>query len=100
MKGASYMEQESAILGLFDKVEQDKSNSQKMNSLLRKFGERREKFEELLTEQQKEDLQSIIEITYDMRVLENQEYFKEGFSIATRLITEAFYNQSNEGISE
>ncbi len=87
------MERESAILELYEKFEQEKKNSPKFSQLLRKLAQQRQVFEEKLNNEQAKELQKLIETMYDLRTQEGKEFFVDGFSMATRLMTEVYYNE-------
>lgn len=86
-------QQESAILELYEKFEQERKNSPEFSKLLRTFSQNRQEFEKTLDTKQRNNLQKLIEIMYDLRTQEGKEFFRDGFSMATRLITEALHKE-------
>lgn len=86
------MREESIIQDLYDKIEEEGTNIE-YKRLCRKAIEFRDRFEEQLTEDQKEELEKLICMRSDLADLECRKYFYKGFSMATRLITEIFYKE-------
>lgn len=84
---------ERAILQLYELVEMYKDSPPKYKKLLREFNEARAEFEKKLNEEQKKELANLLPLLSNAHGQEMEEYFVEGFSLATRLITEAFYKE-------
>ncbi len=76
------MKKKEAIIGLFNKINTEKTNSNEYVTLLKEFNILREKFDKQLCKDPKKDLQRLIDLTKDMSVIEKQEFFIEGFSLA------------------
>lgn len=87
------MKKKQAILELFNNINAEKQNSSEYDTLLKEFNILREKFDKQLCNNPKEDLQRLIDLTKDMTLIEKQEFFIEGFSLATKLMTEVFYKE-------
>ena len=51
------MEQDSVIMELYEKVEQEKNNSSEYTLILQEFNELREKFDSTINEEQQKKLQ-------------------------------------------
>ena len=90
------MEQKSAILELFEQVEMNKDTSQEYRELAKKYSIKRTEFENSLDNKQKQELDELMLLKGDTDFQEVKEYFIEGFCIATRLTTEAFYKEHKQ----
>ena len=90
------MEQDSALLKLYDKIEQDRETSTEYNKLRRKSIEYRDIIEKYLTEEQQQELDILMTLKNDMAYQESKEYFIIGFTLATKLMTEVFYNKEDQ----
>lgn len=84
----------SAILELYQKVQQDKLNSPEYTKVLRKFNNCREEFDKKLSEEHRQQLTSILQIRSDIEGVGTKDYFIEGFKLATRLMTEVYYKEN------
>lgn len=69
------MENDSAILELYDYVQMNKTNSKEYTKLLRKFIQAREEFDKTLIDEQKENLEKLLILVGDVHGQEFQEYF-------------------------
>ena len=90
------MEQDSALLKLYDKKQQDRETSTEYNKLRRKSIEYRDIIEKYLTEEQQQELDILMTLKNDMAYQESKEYFIIGFTLATKLMTEVFYNKEDQ----
>lgn len=88
MKGVANMPNESTIIDIYDKVLQDKNTSPEYNRLRRKCIEQRDKFETNLTEEQRKELDDLIEERTIMDEVELREFFIEGFKRGAKIISE------------
>lgn len=87
------MKQENDILELYSAFEREKTNSKGYDKLLKKFNQLRETFADTLNEQQKNELETLIQLYKEMGIIENKEYYQEGFCKAVKLITAVFYKE-------
>ena len=87
------MEQSSALLDLYERIEQDKPTNAEYNRIRRKSIELRDIIDKRLEQDQREQLDQLMTYKNDMANEECKDYFIEGFSLAIRLITEAFYKE-------
>ncbi len=85
-------EQESVILALYEKVEQEMSSSKAYKEQISKFNILRDQFNREITSEQQEELTTLLQIKTDMESSTARDFFIEGFKIATRLMAEALYN--------
>jgi len=69
------MENESAILELYEYVQMNKSNSKEYSKRLRKYILAREEFDKKLINEQKEQLEKLLELNGDLHGQEFKEYF-------------------------
>ena len=69
------MENDSAILELYEYVQMNKTNSKEYVRLLRKFIQAREEFDKTLIDEQKENLEKLLVLNGDVHGQEFQEYF-------------------------
>lgn len=69
------MEKESSILELYEYVQMNKTSSKEYSRKLRKFIEAREEFNKYLIDEQKAQLDNLLELCGDMHGQEFQEYF-------------------------
>ena len=69
------MEKESAILELYEYVQMNKTSSKEYSRKLRKFIEAKEDFDKQLIDEQKEQLENLLELCVDVHGQEFQEYF-------------------------
>lgn len=69
------MEKEIAILELYEYVQMNKTSSKEYSRKLRKFIEAREDFDKQLLDEQKQQLENLLELYGDMHGQEFQEYF-------------------------
>ena len=83
------MPNESIIEELYNKMVQEDPTSQEYDKQRRKNIELREKLEESLTEQQKEQLNILIENRIITDSIISKEMFIKGFKIAVKIIIEA-----------
>ena len=90
------MEKESAILELYEYVQMNKTSSKEYYMKLRKFIEVKEDFDKQLIDEQKEQLEKLLELCGDMHGQEYQEYFIARYTLATRLVTEVFIDKNEE----
>ena len=89
------MEQESIIYGLFDKVEEEKTNSKEFSKLLSKYIKQKSEFDKTITDEQREELNNAIDTLHDMTAQENKEFFKIGFLMSAKLLAEAYCSKDN-----
>lgn len=87
------MEQPSALLELYERIEQDKSTNAEYNRIRRKSIELRDIINKRLEQDQREQLDQLMTYKNDMANEECKDYFIEGFSLATRLMIEVFYKE-------
>ena len=90
------MDQESIIMELYDKVEQEKDNSNEYTLILKKFNVLREKFDCNITEEQQKELQTLFYLMDKMSIIEFKEYFNFGFTKGIKIMTEVFCNEKKE----
>ena len=90
------MEQQDALIELFEKIEQDKGTNREYKRLHRKSIELREIIDKRLQDDQKEELNTLMTLKNDMASEECKNYFIEGFSLATRLMIALFYHKEDE----
>lgn len=83
------MPNESIIEELYNRMVQENPTSQEYDKQRRKNIELREKLEESLTEQQKEELNILIENRIITDSIISNEMFIKGFKIAVKIIIEA-----------
>ena len=88
------MEKESSILELYEYVQMNKTSSKEYSRKLRKFIEAKEDFDKQLIDEQKEQLENLLELCGDMHGQEFNEYFIAGFTLATKLMAEVFVNKN------
>ena len=79
---------ESIIIDIYEKVLQDKNTSPEYNRLRRKCIEQRDKFETNLTEEQRKELDNLIEERAVMDEVELREFFIEGFKRGAKIVSE------------
>ena len=87
------IEQESVILALYEKVEQEMSSSKEYKEQISKFNILRDQFNKEITPEQQSELTTLLQIKTDMESTTARDFFIEGFKIATRLMTEALYKE-------
>ena len=90
------MEQESVIMELYEKVEQEKDNSSEYTLILKEFNELREQFDSNINEEQQKELQTLLYLYGEMCTIECKEYFKEGFSKGVKLMTEVLCKEKED----
>ncbi len=90
------MEQESAILEIYKSIQQNKGTSSEYDKLRKEAIELRNEFENDLNKEQKEQLDTLLEHRTLMEEVECREFFIEAFIIATKIMTEVFYNKDKE----
>jgi len=61
--------------------------------ILDEFCDIREEFDKGIVEEQKNQLEKLLDLQVDMNEVNNKEFFVRGFTLATKLITEAYYNE-------
>ena len=89
------MEQQSVLQELYDKIE-EKGTSPEYDKIRRKSIEHRQIIEKYLTEEQKQELDILMEIKNEMAYQESKEYFIIGFTLATKLMIEVFHNKEDQ----
>ena len=85
---------ESIIIDIYEKVLQDKNTSPEYNRLRRKCIEQRDKFETNLTEEQRKELDNLIEERAVMDELELREFFIEGFKRGAKIVSEVLCSKT------
>lgn len=90
------MEQESIILELYDKIEQEKVNSNEYDLIQKEFNELRENFDNKIIEEQQKELKTLFYLMNEMTEIKTKEYFIEGFSKGIKLMTEVFYKEDTK----
>ena len=90
------MEQESVIMELYEKVEQEKDNSSEYSLILEEFNVVREKFDNNISEELQKELQTLLYLYGEMSTIEFKEYFREGFSKGVKLMTEVFCKEKED----
>lgn len=70
------------------RVQQNKSISPEYKSILQEFNILREEFDKKLSEQQQQELITLLQQMKDMCSIETKEYFIEGFKRGARLMIE------------
>lgn len=90
------MEQDSVVIALYEKTEQEKKNSSEYTLILQEFNELRQKFDSNINEEQQKELQTLLYLYGEMDTIESQEYFKEGFSKGVKLMMEILCNEKKE----
>lgn len=76
----------SAILKLYESLEQESNTSPKYNNLLQNLNKRSEEFKKELTDKQKEQYSMILSIRNDMESNEAECWFVRGFKTSTALM--------------
>lgn len=89
------IEQESVILMLYEKVEQEMSSSNEYEEQISKFNILRDQFNKEITPEQQAELTILLQVKTDMESTTAKDFFIEGFKLATRLMTEVFYKEDN-----
>ena len=84
---------ESTIVKIYKEVLATKHTSHKYNKLRRKCIKHRSEFECNLTEEQKEQLENLIEERTVMDEVELREYFIEGFKQGVKILSEMLCNK-------
>lgn len=84
-----------AILKLYYEYQMNKNNSEEYGKLLRKFNILRGEFDNKISRKQRKELENLFYLIKCMNIIENKEYFIEGYSIGTRLATEVFYKEES-----
>lgn len=79
---------------LYEYVQMNKTSSKEYSRKLRKFIEAKEDFDKQLIDEQKEQLENLLELCGDMHGQEFNEYFIAGFTLATKLMAEVFVNKN------
>ena len=90
------MEQPSTLLELYERIEQDKPTNAEYNRIRRKSIELRDIIDKRLQEDQKEELDQLMTYKNDMANEECKDYFIIGFTLATKLMIEIFYNKEDQ----
>lgn len=85
---------ESIIIDIYEKVLQDKNTSPEYNRLRRKCIEQRDKFETNLTEEQRKELDNLIEERAVMDEVELREFFIEGFKRGAKIVSEVLCSKT------
>ena len=86
-------EQESVILALYEKTEQEMSCSKEYKEQISKFNILRDQFNKEITSEQQTELNILLQIKTDMESTTARDFFVEGFKVATRLMTEVFHKE-------
>lgn len=94
------MEQESVILELYNKVEQEKNNSSEYALILQEFNELRRQFDSQISEEQQKELRTLLFLMKELSTIENKEYFAKGFSKGVKLMTEVFHKEQPKAEEE
>lgn len=89
------MKEESYIEALYDKVQQETTTTPEYKRLLRQCIETRENLEKQLNKNQREQLQKLIDIMNNMCSEETLKLFKDGFKIATKIMTEVYSEEDD-----
>lgn len=84
------MEEESKIAQLYYQLGEEKQSSPKYKVKQEKYIRQKGKFEKLLNKHQKKEFQKVIDLINDMNSQEIEEFFIEGFKLATKIMTEVF----------
>lgn len=84
---------EGTIVKIYKEVLATKHTSHKYNKLRRKCIKHRSEFECNLTEEQKEQLENLIEERTVMDEVELREYFIEGFKQGVKILSEMLCNK-------
>lgn len=88
-------EQESVILALYEKTEQEMSSSTEYKEQISKFNIIRDQFDKEITSEQQAELNILLQIKTDIESTTARDFFVEGFKVATRLMVEALYGKEN-----
>ena len=92
------MEQESVIMELYDKVEQEKDNSNEYNLILEEFNVLREKFDSNISEEQQKELKTLFYLLDQMSIIEFKEYFRAGISKGIKIMAEVFCKEKTDTV--
>ncbi len=88
-------EQESIILALYEKTEQEMSSSKEYKEQISKFNILRDQFNKEITSEQQAELNILLQIKTDMEITTARDFFVEGFKVATKLMAEVLYKKEN-----
>ena len=72
----------------------NKTSNKEYSMKLRKFIEAKEELDKHFIDEQKVQLENLLELCGDMDGQEFQEYFIAGYTLATRLMAEVFVNKN------
>ena len=85
------MKCKSVLECIYSKVEEENRATFKYRKLQNELFNISEKLYKHINEDDKQEVEKIIDVLYDMATEENKQFFKEGFTLATNLLTEIYY---------
>lgn len=89
------MRYKSVLERLYSKVEEEIKPTTKYHILQNDLLNTKDELYRHISEDDKEDVEKVVEILYDMATEENKQFFKEGFMLASKLLAEVFYSRNN-----
>lgn len=91
------MKEKKTILKLYtDYIERNPKTTQKYNEISNQFVDSIEKFRNNLKEEQKKDLDEIINLTFSMNSESEKQAFIYAYSLGVKLTTEVFYENKEK----
>lgn len=84
---------DSAILELYNKTQDEHETSPEYKKLQREFIRLKDELDNDLDPHQKKLLDKLIELKNEMASIECQEFYTEAYILATRIMTEVYYNE-------
>ena len=84
---------DSAILELYNQAQAQHETSPEYKKLQREFIRLKDELENDLDPEQKKLLDRLMELKSEMSSIECQEFYTEAYILATRIMTEVYYNE-------
>lgn len=85
------MSKTKAIIDLYQRLSEEGTNSKEYHKILSEFCDSKDEFDKGIIEEQKNQLDKLLDLQTDMNEVNTKEFFVKGFALATKLITEVFY---------
>lgn len=87
------MKDNSAILELYNKTQDEHETSPEYKKLQREFIKLKDELDNDLDPHQKKLLDKLMELKNEMYNIECKEFYTEAYILATRIMTEVYYNE-------
>lgn len=90
------MEEDSIMRRMYKQIVQDKKSSPEYSRALNKYSILKETFSGKLSKKQKRELNVLLDLRNNMNEIEYQEFFIEGFSLASQIMIEVLYKRKKK----